>query len=79
MGPSVDVTASLRPRPSYKQSQRLGDGFHGNYMAALNILNSRGNLEKSQWKLTIHTDKSQQRRLALELVDWKVSDEDFLR
>lgn len=79
MGPSVDVTASLRPRPSYKQSQRLGDGFHGNYMAALNILNSRGNLEKSQWKPTIHTDKSQQRRLALELVDWKVSDEDFLR
>lgn len=78
-GPSVDVNASMRPRLSSKHNSRMGDGFHGNYTAALNTLNSRSNLDKSMWKPTVHTDKSQQRRLALALCDWKVGEEEFAR
>ncbi|THH10667.1 hypothetical protein EW145_g1164 [Phellinidium pouzarii] len=77
--PSVDVNASLRPRLSSNKSHRLGDGFHGNYTAALNTLNSRSNSDKSAWKSTVHTEKSQQRRLALALCDWKVGEEEFSR
>ena len=79
VGPSVDVAASLRPRLSYKQSQRMGDGFHGAYAAALNVLNTRGNSEKSVWKLTVSTHKAHQRRLALDMCNWRVGEEDYLR
>ncbi|KAI5123084.1 hypothetical protein M0805_000518 [Coniferiporia weirii] len=77
--PSVDVNASLRPRLQSNKSHRMGDGFHGNYTAALNTLNSRSNLDKSVWKSTVHTDKNQQRRLALALCDWRVGEEEFTR
>lgn len=76
---SIDVTASLRPRPSARQTQRMGDGFHGNYSAALNTLNSRSNGEKTSWKPTVHSEKTQQRKLALALCDWKVDQDEIAR
>ena len=79
LGPTVDVNASLRPRPSAKHSQRLGDGFHGNYSAALNTLNSRTNSDKTSWKPTVHTEKPQQRKLALALCDWRVDADEISR
>ena len=79
LGPSVDVNASLRPRPSARQTQRIADGFHGNYSAALNTLNSRSNLEKTSWKPTVHTEKAQQRKLALALCDWRVDQDEITR
>ncbi|KAH8119136.1 WD40 repeat-like protein [Phellopilus nigrolimitatus] len=78
-GPSVDVNASLRPHLTSSKNHRPDDGFHGNYTAALNTLNSRSNADKSMWRPTVHTDKNPQRRLALALCNWRVGEEEFLR
>ncbi|EJD02917.1 WD40 repeat-like protein [Fomitiporia mediterranea MF3/22] len=78
MNPLVEANIPLRSRIS-RHSQRMGDGFHGSYSAALSKLNSRSNLDRTMWKPTVHTDKSQQRRLSLALCDWKVGEEEFSR
>lgn len=77
----VDVNASLRPRLNTNKSQRIVDGFHGNYNAALNTLNSRSNLnsDKFAFKSSVHTDKIQRRKLALALCNWKAGDEEIAR
>ena len=77
----VDVNASLRPRLSASKSQRMVDGFHGNYTAALNTLNSRSNLnsDKFTFKSSVHPDKIQRRKLALALCNWKAGDEEIAR
>ncbi|KAL5528601.1 hypothetical protein ACEPAF_7737 [Sanghuangporus sanghuang] len=79
MGPISDAGPSLRSHFSSRRNRKAGDGFHGNYSAALNMLNSRSHLDKSMWKPTIHTDKTQQRRLALALCDWKIGEDEILR
>lgn len=78
---SVDVNASLHPRLNTFKSQKLVDGFHGNYTAALNTLNSRTDLvnEKLAFKSPLHSDKVQRRRLALALCNWKAGDEQIAR
>ena len=77
--PILDAGPSIRSHFASRRNRKAGDGFHGNYSAALNMLNSRSYLDKSTWKPTIHTDKTQQRRLALALCNWKVGEDELLR
>ena len=77
--PIPEEGPSLRSHLPPKRPHRPGDGFHGNYSAALNMLNSRTILDKSLWKSTIHTDKTQQRRLALALCNWRIGEDEFTR
>ena len=78
--PSIDIISSLQSPLASHRSHSSADAFHGNYISALNALNSRREQDRLMWKPAVHhTQKSPHRRLALALCNWRVGDEEFVR
>ena len=77
---SIDIISSLQPPLVSHRIHPSADGFHGNYISALNALNSRKEQDRAMWKPAVHhIAKSPHRRLALALCNWRVGDEEIAK
>ncbi|TDL25945.1 WD40 repeat-like protein [Rickenella mellea] len=90
-GPEIPVASEFPPSPldanldipspprlrHARRSHSPTDSYHGDYITALNTLNSRRDVDKSTTKVTVTTSKLAHRRLALALCNWKIGEEVF--
>jgi len=80
LSPGLDLS-STAASPFFSNRSNSADAPHGNYITALNALNTQREAltEKGMWKPAVHSVKSPHRKLALALVNFKIGDEDIAR
>ncbi|KII92498.1 hypothetical protein PLICRDRAFT_155080 [Plicaturopsis crispa FD-325 SS-3] len=70
-------SSSARPRNSKRRDRSPIADIHGDFHAAILALGARGGHERTSWKPSVSTAKLAQRRFALQLLGWSLSDGDL--